>query len=310
MITKYIETNGIRLFVVEEGPRQGPLVLLLHGFPEYWGGWRRQIDALAAAGYRVWAPDLRGYHLSDKPKGVDEYRLDKLAGDVLGLIDAAGVEKALLVGHDWGAAVAWWAAYRQPERIEKMVVMSAPHPQVLMETLRNSWEQRRKSWYMYLFRLRYVPESVLGARNWRGLENSMRSTARPDTFSDEEMAQYRKAWAQPGALTAMINYYRALFAHRPGLILDSSINVPTLMIMGEQDEIMVDEMAQTSIGLCEEGALVTIPEATHWLHHEQPGQINELLLDFFENGFENVVAERATPLVSPEATTESSPTTA
>lgn len=297
MITKFVETNGIQLFVVQEGPKEGPLVILLHGFPEFWHEWRQQMELLAAAGYRVWVPDMRGYHLSDKPKDVDEYTLDKLAGDVVGLIDAAGAERALLVGHDWGAVVAWWAAQRHPERLEKMVALSAPHPLVLLKTLRSGWEQRRKSWYMYFFRLPKLPEALLGARKWRALEQSMRSSALPGTFTDEDMIPYHKAWSQPGALTAMLNYYRALFRQQPGVPASLSastslpqIHVPTLMIAGDKDELMASGVASESVGLCEHGRLEVVPGATHWIPHEKPAEVDALIQRFFES---DPVAEAA-----------------
>lgn len=284
MITKFIETNGVQLFVAQEGPKDGPLVILLHGFPEYWAGWRHQIDFLAQLGYRVWAPDMRGYHLSEKPKGVDEYKLDKLAADVIGLIDAAGQEKALLVGHDWGAAVAWWVAFRQPNRLEKLVILNVPHPQVMMQNLRESWEQRRKSWYMYFFQIPSVPEALLRAGNWRMMERALRDSSRPGTFSETDLERYRKAWSQPGALTAMLNYYRALFRHRPGLLLDPRIRVPTLMIWGVKDVALTRELAKPSIELCDDGRLVFIEEATHWVQHEEPARVNALIQEFFEQG--------------------------
>jgi len=294
MKTKFIETNGIRLFVVQEGPEDGPLILLLHGFPEYWYGWRHQIDFLAQQGYRVWAPDLRGYHLSERPKGVDNYKLDTLARDVIGLIDAAGAERARLVGHDWGSAIAWWTAFRQPDRVEQLVVLNAPHPKVLMDALRNSWSQRRKSWYMYFFRLPKAPEAMLRARNWRALEQALSGEARPDTFSAADMAQYHKAWRQPGALTAMLNYYRALFRHRPGLLLDPSIKVPTLIIWGAQDSVAPRELAIASARLCTDVQLVFREEATHWIHHEEPEQVNALIQHYLATG--SVPHEMTTPI--------------
>ena len=149
LIKGFIQTNGIRLHVVQAGTENGPLVILLHGFPEYWYGWRHQIEPLAAAGFWCWAPDQRGYNLSDKPEGVDAYRIDTLAGDILGLIEAAGQDKAVIVGHDWGAAVAWHLATYYPERVEKLCILNVPHPSVMVQTLRKGFVQLRKSWYMF-----------------------------------------------------------------------------------------------------------------------------------------------------------------
>ena len=140
---QYVETNGIRLHVAQAGPREGPLVILLHGFPEFSYAWKQQIPFLASAGYRVWAPDQRGYNLSEKPDGIAAYNLDELAADVIGLIDAAGQNKVVLVGHDWGAAVAWWAAVKYPDRLSKLVVMNAPHGAVMQKNFRRNFAQIR-----------------------------------------------------------------------------------------------------------------------------------------------------------------------
>jgi epoxide hydrolase 4 len=155
-----IATNGIRLHVVQTGPVTGPLVLLLHGFPEFWYGWRHQLPSLAAAGYRIWAPDLRGYNESEKPQGIAAYRLETLAADVIGLIDAAGRERACLVGHDWGGVIAWWIAMHAPDRLQRMVVINAPHGAAMRRQLRRHPVQWLKSAYVGWFQLPWIPELV------------------------------------------------------------------------------------------------------------------------------------------------------
>ncbi len=155
-----IFTNGVNLHVVQAGPEDGQLIILLHGFPEFWYGWQAQIDFLAAKGYRVWIPDQRGYNLSDKPQGIDAYNQPVLADDVAGLIEAAGREKCVLIGHDWGAAVAWWTAMKYPEKLEKLVIMNVPHPIVSARTIGKDWEQTRKSWYIFAFQLPWLPEKL------------------------------------------------------------------------------------------------------------------------------------------------------
>ena len=150
---EYIETNGIRLHVAQAGSDDKPLVILLHGFPEFSYGWRKQIPYLVEAGYRVWAPDQRGYNLSDKPEGLAAYSIDELAADVIGLIDAAGEKKVFLVGHDWGAAVAWWVAAKYPERLKKLITLNVPHHSVMRKTLRSNFSQLRKSWYIGFFQI-------------------------------------------------------------------------------------------------------------------------------------------------------------
>src|SRR5471032_562929 len=143
-----IRTNDIALNVALDGPANGPLVILLHGFPEFWNAWREQIPALASAGCRVMAPDMRGYNLSDKPRGLQAYRADVLAKDIVGLIDSAGRQTAVIVGHDWGGAVAWSVAMRHPERVSRLVVLNCAHPVAMLRRLRHDRAQLRKSWYI------------------------------------------------------------------------------------------------------------------------------------------------------------------
>lgn len=279
---RYIETNSLTLHVVQAGPETGPLVILLHGFPEFWYGWRRQIPALAQAGYRVWAPDQRGYHLSAKPQEVKAYNLDELAADVVGLIDAAGRRQAILVGHDWGAAVAWWTAIQYPQRLARLVIINVPHPAVMNRQLRKSLKQLRKSWYMFFFQVPWLPERMIRAGRWRTGLRALRGTSRRGTFTEADLERYREAWAQPGALTGMLNWYRALLRVRPRRPPGLRVSVPTLLIWGAQDRFLEREMAQPSIDLCDRGRLVMIEEATHWVQHEEPERVNRLLLDFFQ----------------------------
>lgn len=275
-----IQTNGITLHVVAAGPEDGRLVLLLHGFPEFWYGWRHQIPALVAAGYRVIVPDQRGYNLSDKPKGVASYAWDNMAVDAVGLITAFGRQKAIVVGHDWGANVAWWVGMAYPQHVEKLVVMNVPHPLVFMQTLRSNWRQMLKSWYIFFFQLPFMPEFSLSRRDYAPMVTQVQGSANPGTFTDADMAHYREAWRQPGALTAMINWYRAALRKLPRLNGDPRLSVPTLLIWGKQDRFLSDAMAQPSIDMCDGGRLVMLDEATHWVQHDLPARVNSLLLDF------------------------------
>jgi pimeloyl-ACP methyl ester carboxylesterase len=279
LIHTTIKTNGINLHVVQAGPEDGPLVILLHGFPEFWYGWRKQISFLAEQGFRVWAPDQRGYNLSDKPKSIAAYNLDKLSADVLGLIDAAGRAKAFLVGHDWGAGVAWWTACKYPDRLSKMVILNAPHHKVFRKVLNTDRAQRRKSWYMLFFQIPWLPEALIGLGNNNGLAQALLQSSRPGTFTDNDLAEYRKAWSQPGALTSMLNWYRAV-AQNPPRAPDPYVKVPTLVLWGKQDIALKHEMAQASVALCEDGRLVYFEEASHWIQHEEPARVNQLIADF------------------------------
>ncbi|HSO27736.1 MAG TPA: alpha/beta hydrolase [Anaerolineales bacterium] len=276
----------LTLHTVQAGPPDGPLVLLLHGFPEFWFGWRRQIEALAAAGYRVVAPDQRGYNLSDKPRGVAAYQVDRLAEDVIGLIDALGRERAVVVGHDWGAAVAWHTAICYPERLEKLVILNVPHLGVMMETLRRGGEQVLKSWYVFFFQLPGLPEWLLSQNNFQPMRRMLQASANPGTFAAWELDRYAEAWRQPGALTAMLNWYRAIFRAGVRTFLEGErrwnrrVPVPTLMLWGVKDIALSREMAPPSIEMCDQGKLVFFEDATHWVQHDRPEQVNRLLLDF------------------------------
>ncbi len=274
-----VDTNGVRLHVVQAGPETGPLVLLLHGFPEFWYGWKAQIDVLAEAGYRVWAPDQRGYNLSDKPDGIDAYQLDTLVADVVGLIDAAGRQKAIIVGHDWGGIVAWWLAVSHPERVERLVILNVPHPAVTRTFIRQYPEQLLRSWYIAFFQLPVLPEWIMGINRSAMLARTLRTSSRPDTFSPNELEQYRTAWSQPGAVRSMINWYRALIrrplARRPSV----RVTMPTLIIWGIHDQFLKRELAQASLRLCDDGRVEYL-DTTHWVQHEAPQRVNELIKVF------------------------------
>lgn len=281
----FVDTNQVRLHVVEAGPADGPLVILLHGFPEFWYGWQAQITALADAGFRVWAPDGRGYNLSDKPVGLDAYTVDKLAADVVGLIDAAGVANATVIGHDWGAIVAWWLAMTYPERLNRLICLNVPHPAVMQRFLRKNPRQMLRSWYAAFFQLPRLPEWLAGLGNWWAIRRVLRRSSQPGTFAEADLAAYRAAWSQPGptgapAFRTMINWYRALGQRRPPLPDQVRILLPTLLIWGAQDAFLVRDMAQPSIDLCANGRLVFFEKATHWVQHEEAQAVNQLLIEF------------------------------
>ncbi len=275
-----IATNGVRLHVAQAGPTDGPLVLLLHGFPECWYGWKAQIPALAGAGFRVWVPDQRGYNLSEKPRSVQNYRLEKLTADVAGLIEAAGVERAFLVGHDWGGAVAWQSAAAYPDRVQRLVVLNCPHPEVMRRHLFRSPRQLLRSWYILCFQLPCLPERMARLGNWRMLVRGLERSSRPGTFHEADFEVYRRAWSQPGAMRSMINWYRALMRYPLRGSSETRIRSPMLFIWGAKDRFLGTEMAQPSLDLCDAGRLVLIDEATHWVQHEESRRVNDLLLGF------------------------------
>jgi pimeloyl-ACP methyl ester carboxylesterase len=273
--------NGaIELHAVASGPSDGHVVVLLHGFPEFWYSWRKQIEPLAAAGFRVIVPDQRGYNKSSKPRGAASYALSHLTSDVLAIADQLGQSRIFLAGHDWGAAVAWSAALLHPQRVAKLAILNVPHPSVMRRYLNTNHRQLRRSWYMFFFQLPWLPEAAFSAFDFRLGVRSLVRSSRSGTFSPEDIAQYRVAWSQPGALTAMINWYRAALRHRTKFP-DSTVHVPTRILWGERDAFLLSEMAHDSLRYCDSAELYTLVQATHWLQHEEPARVSELLIDFF-----------------------------
>jgi len=227
----------------------------------------------------VIVPDQRGHNLSDKPKGIASYRMNTLVADILGLADALGYERFYLAGHDFGAMVSWSLAMRYPERLRRLAIANVPHPAVMRHCLRTHPSQMRKSWYAFFFQLPGLPERVARANNWQFLISAM-----PDDFTEQERNRYRAAWAQPGAIASMINWYRAAFRPSRRSTASPQIRVPTLVLWGQQDPHLSYEMAPLSIDLCEDGHLVTFQDATHWVLHDKPRQVSQLLIGHFSLG--------------------------
>jgi epoxide hydrolase 4 len=298
-----IETNGIRLHTVVDGA--GPLVVFLHGFPECWYSWRHQMAALAPR-FRVVAPDLRGYGDSDKPAGVAAYHLTELRADLLGLIHALGEREAIIVGHDWGGAVAWSFAMEHPEATRRLVVMNCPHPAKYQEEVRAGLRQLGRSWYMFFFQLPWLPEKLLGTNRARRVGDVIRRSAvRGAAITDADIEVLRDAASKPGALRGAINYYRAafrspealaglplgvrrfLFGDRPfpparrRLEDWPTIAAPTLLIWGEEDVALRKEctygMQPLFSGPFE---LRYVPGCGHWVQQEAADLVNQYLLGF------------------------------
>lgn len=272
--------NGVRLHYVEAG--KGPLVVLLHGFPEFWYSWRFQIPALAHAGFRVVAVDMRGYNTSEKPRGVLSYTLDLLSRDVQGLIDFLGERRARVAGHDWGAAVAWDFAMRYPDFLEKLVILNVPHPMRFLSGI-YTLRQLRKSWYIFFFQLPWLPEAGIRANNFAGLRKIFRTDpVRSNAFTEEDIERYMEAISQPGALTAGINYYRALFRQNPFRVQANMqrIDAPVLVIWGEKDRYLGSELTEPDHKWVPNVEVKRIPEASHWVQLDAPERVNEWMIDF------------------------------
>ena len=275
---RYAEVSpGVRLHYVEAG--EGPLVVLLHGFPEFWYGFRNQIPALAAAGFRVVAPDMRGYNHSSRPADVGAYTSKLLAADIAGLIRACGEERADVVGHDWGAGVAWSFAMAYPERLRRLAILNGPHPLGLMRAFVTSPRQLARSWYMAFFQLPVVPERVMARDDHAILLAAFRKEARPGAFTTTDLALYREAFAQPGALTAMVNYYRAM-RHPSGMVRPAKVEAPVLVLWGDRDQHLGRELAHPPERYVPRATVVHLPAASHWVQHDAADEVNERLTSF------------------------------
>ena len=274
--------GGIELHAVAAGPAAGPLAILLHGFPEFWYSWHRQIEPLASAGFRVIVPDQRGYNKSSKPHSVASYSLPLLVSDVLAIADYLDRPRFCLAGHDWGAAVAWSAAITHPHRLHKLAILNVPHPSVMLRFVKSNFRQLRRSWYMFFFQLPLLPEAAFSAFDFRLACNALVRSSRPGTFSVDDLSLYRAAWSEPGALRAMINWYRALPRNR-AKFSDPTVRVPTRILWGMRDAFLLSDMAQASLSYCASAELYPFAEASHWLQHEEPARVAELLINFFRS---------------------------
>jgi pimeloyl-ACP methyl ester carboxylesterase len=276
----YAEVGDVKLHYVEAG--EGPPVVLLHGFPEFWYGWRAQIEPLATAGFRVVAPDMRGYNLSSRPEGVKAYDIDVLVADIQGFIQKMGVPSASLVGHDWGGSVAWATAMSHPEVVDRLAILNAAHPRKLSQGLHHP-SQLRKSWYFFFFDLPDLPEAVVSANDWHFFRHFLRD-AHP-AFTPEETQRYVEAWSQPGAATGMINYYRSSVRTPPKKSAAEihPIKASTLVIWGQDDRYLGEDLAEPEHDdVPNLDRVERIPDASHWVHHDASDRVNQLLIDFFK----------------------------
>ncbi|MEP6570657.1 MAG: alpha/beta hydrolase [Acidobacteriota bacterium] len=284
----FADVNGIRLHYAEAG--SGDLVILLHGFPEFWYSWKKQLHALSRS-FHVVAPDMRGYNLSDKPTRVADYKIDKLVGDVIGLIDHFGAKQAAIVGHDWGAGVAWAVAQKHPERVSKLAVLQVPIAAAWRANM--SLKQLMRSWYMFFFQIPGLPEWLISRQNFRALDRTFtEKLGRKNSFTGEDVERYKEAARQPGALTGAVNYYRAnvfdrLFARQRADDANRGnrrVRVPTLFIFGEQDFAILPETVRGLDKYIDAYYReVRIPDSGHWVQNEAPAEVNAALLEFLKS---------------------------
>lgn len=281
---RYLHVNGIRLHVVEAG--RGPPVLLLHGFPEFWYSWRRQIPFLADAGFRVLAPDLRGYSESDCPIGVKHYRPRILLADIVGLIQQLAEGPVFLVGHDWGGVLAWRLAQLFPSLVRRLVILNAPHPAAYQETLRESPWLALRSAYVFFFQFPWLPEWWLRCGNFGFFQRMWRQDpCHLGAFTDQDIEKYRQAFSRPGGLTGPLNYYRAAMRFRRDLYgAPQRVKVPTMVIWGEKDPYLSIKLLEPLPRWVSQLEIVRIADSSHWVQNDVPEQLNRFLMDFFRNG--------------------------
>lgn len=277
---EYITTNGIKLHYVTQG--EGPLMLMLHGFPEFWYSWRHQIPEFAKD-FKVVALDLRGYNDSDKPADQSAYVMAEFIKDVEGVIKGLGYDHCVLVGHDWGGAIAWNFAYAHPEMVERLIVLNLPHPAKFASGLRTPQQLLRSS-YIFFFQLPFIPELLLQSSDYQAIETAFTGMAvNKSTFSKEDLQAYKDAAAKPGAMTAMLNYYRNIF--QQGMLSGDwgILEIPTLMIWGENDTALGKELTYGTQAYVRNFQIKYIPNCSHWVQQEQPQLVNQYMREFLDN---------------------------
>ncbi|WP_374147991.1 alpha/beta fold hydrolase [Sphingomonas sp. 28-63-12] len=270
-------------FELAEAGKGDRLALCLHGFPELHYSWRFQIPLLVARGWRVWAPNLRGYGGTDRPDGVDAYHIDRLLEDVAALIDASGAREVLLIAHDWGAIIAWQFAIRNIRPLVGLVIMNVPHPIPFRRELRK-WAQLRASWYVFFFQLPRLPEWAFGRQHARMIRRAFVGMAVDKSLFPRDVTDiYAEAASRPGALTAMINYYRAAFRFVSAMTAGSGkVDVPVLMIWGEEDTALTIGCVDGTEEYCADFRLVRLPGVSHWVQQEAPEKVNAILEDWLD----------------------------
>lgn len=282
--TSFVKANGLT-FEVDQCGTGDKFALLLHGFPESKHSWRFQMPLLAQMGYRAWAPNLRGYGKSGRPTSVSDYHIDKLVADVAGLIDAAGAKETLLIAHDWGAIIAWQFAIRKVRPLSRLVIMNVPHPVCFARSMR-SWAQMKKSWYVFFFQIPWLPERLLARRGAEAIGRAFTDMAVDKSrFPENVVQEYRRNALEPGAMRAMINYYRAAVRAGSKVMVPqpATVDVPTLMIWGEEDSALGKETTYGTEQFVRDFTIRYLPGVSHWVQQEAPEAVNAILGAWLED---------------------------
>lgn len=282
--SNYIQLNEVKLHYIEVGNGE-KVIIFLHGWPEFWYSWRKQMAFFAEKGFRVIVPDLRGFNLSEKPKNISDYAMENVRADIAQLMDKLNIEKANITGHDWGGAVAWHLATHYPNKVDKLAILNSPHPSIFYKHLKSDTSQLLKSWYMLFFQIPFLPEFFINLNLKQFFKNALRGWAiNKNAFTDEDLNKYVEAYKQKGALKASINYYRAgLRFSNAKKSKGKKVQAPTLLIWGENDKALGKELTVgTENYINNTFELKLIPNCSHWVQQDEPEKVNEYLFDFFK----------------------------
>ncbi|CAJ0942270.1 unnamed protein product, partial [Mesorhabditis belari] len=282
----YVQLNDIRMHYVQSGSDDKPLMVLIHGFPEFWYSWRFQLKYFSSQ-YRVVAIDQRGYNESDRPSKVADYDVRLLAADIDQLIKKLGHKKAIVAGHDWGALVAWHVALTYPQSVERLVILNVPHPAVAKKNMRSNLKQFLASWYIFFFQAPILPEFVVSSNDYKMLDTMMRGRKggirlHRENFGEEEVECWKYVFSQQGAITGPINFYRAALRYPKEVTFNDFVKPPTLIVWGDADPFLIKEGAQQSVELCENGRVAYVEGASHWVQQDDPETVNRLIEQFLE----------------------------
>lgn len=284
--SRYIKLKKVRLHYVQTGSDDKPLMLFIHGYPEFWYSWRFQLKKFSEE-YRCVAIDQRGYNLSDKPKPVESYAVDELTGDVRDVIEGLGYKKTIVVAHDWGGLVAWKFAESYPEMVDKLICCNIPRPGAFGQRIRNSWSQFRKSWYMFFYQNARIPELLCVADDmkmldlcFRGKEMGIRNS---ENFTDDDLEAWKYSFSMNGAsFKYPINYYRNIFSGK-SRGKDIMLDMPVLIIWGTGDGALDVEAAEDSLKTLRNGTMKKIPGASHWVQQDEPEKVNQYIAQFLKD---------------------------
>lgn len=283
LTSNFLKLPAGKLHYKFAGNSSNETIIFLHGFPEFWYSWRKQLDHFSEK-YHVVAPDMRGYNKSLKPKRVGDYKIDSISKDIIELLKHLGKEKVILAGHDWGAAIAWHLALLHEEQFSKVIILNVPHPYVFRKKLFTNIRQFSKSWYIFFFQLPFLPHRILGKSNFQRGTEMLVSSSQEGSFTEEDLEKYKAAWANENSMKYMIMWYKAMLRYSWNMsqYRNKKVNIPLKIIWGKNDIALVPEMANESLQYCEQGELTYLEEATHWVQHDEPKKVIQLMEEFIQ----------------------------